>query len=142
MKISKKRLFLFLAVFIIPFYFLMAQTQKSATSDQLMVRIAALEVDSNNLEEYLEILKEEAAASIKLESGVISIFPMIEKENPTTIKILEIYANRAAYESHLQTPHFLKYKTLTLPMVKSLKLIEMTAVDSETMKEIFQKSGF
>ncbi len=142
MKISKKRLFLFLAVFIIPFYFLMAQTQKSATSDQLMVRIAALEVDSNNLEEYLEILKEEAAASIKLEPGVISIFPMIEKENPTTIKILEIYANRAAYESHLQTPHFLKYKTLTLPMVKSLKLIEMTAVDSEIMKEIFQKSGF
>jgi quinol monooxygenase YgiN len=38
--------------------------------------------------------------------------------------MLECYASRAAYEAHLTTPHFLKYKTGTLHMVKALKLVE------------------
>lgn len=41
-------------------------------------------------------------------------------------KILEIYADEAAYKAHLQTPHFLKYKNGTKEMVKSLELIEVT----------------
>ena len=74
-----------------------------------------------------------------MESGVIAIFPMFEKENPTHIRIVEIYASRAAYESHLKTPHFQKYKTTTLKMVKSLKLVDMEAIDAETMTIIFKK---
>jgi quinol monooxygenase YgiN len=64
---------------------------------------------------------------------------MFEKEHPTKIRILEIYASKAAYESHLKTPHFQKYKTSTLEMVKDLKLIEMEAIDTETMSAIFDK---
>ena len=55
------------------------------------------------------------------------------------IRILEIYANREAYEAHLKTPHFQKYKTSTLKMVKSLKLVDMNTIDSETMVDIFRK---
>jgi quinol monooxygenase YgiN len=40
------------------------------------------------------------------------------------IRIFETYKDEAAYESHLQTPHFKKYKAETQGMVKSLKLIE------------------
>ena len=47
-----------------------------------------------------------------------------EKDNPTHITILEIYASEDAYEAHLQMPHFIKYKTGTKDMVKSLELIE------------------
>jgi quinol monooxygenase YgiN len=64
---------------------------------------------------------------------------MYERENPTAVRILEMYANRAAYESHLKTPHFQKYKTTTLKMVRQLKLIDMEAIDAETMATIFQK---
>jgi 4-carboxymuconolactone decarboxylase len=35
-----------------------------------------------------------------------------------------MYADAAAYEAHLQTPHFKKYKTGTQGMVKSLVLVE------------------
>ena len=76
-------------------------------------------IDSNYLDEYLSILKEESEASVRLEPGVISIYPMYQKENPTEIRILEIYADKEAYESHLQTPHFKHYKTSTQEMVKS-----------------------
>lgn len=105
----------------------------------LMIRIAELEIEPDYLEEYIAILKEEAAASVRLEPGVICIFPMYQKENPTEIRLLEVYANREAYEAHLQTPHFKHYKTTTLNMVKSLKLIDMEAIDAETMSAIFTK---
>jgi len=105
----------------------------------MMIRIAAIEVYPEYIESYKEILNEEATASVKIEPGVIAIFPMYEEENPTQIRILEIYANKEAYEAHLQTPHFIKYKTSTQKMVKSLKLIDMDALDSTTMKAVFYK---
>jgi quinol monooxygenase YgiN len=105
----------------------------------MLVRISEIEIDANYLEEYKAILKEEAEASVRLEPGVISIFPMYQKEKPTEVRILEIYANREAYESHLKTPHFQKYKTTTLKMVKSLKLVDMDVMDAETMAKIFKK---
>ena len=111
----------------------------SAQQKETMVRISEIEIDSNYLDQYKAILKEESAASIRLEPGVISIFPMYQKESPTEVRILEIYASREAYESHLKTPHFQHYKTTTLKMVKSLKLVDMETIDAETMTEIFKK---
>ena len=115
--------------------------QKKTDTDMkdLMIRISEIEIDFQSLEEYKAILKEEAKASVLLEPGVISIFPMFQKDNPTQVRILEIYANREAYKSHLETPHFLKYKTTTLKMVKSLRLVDMEAIDTDTMHEIFNK---
>ncbi len=109
------------------------------TFENMMVRIAEIEVEQDYLEEYISILKEEAEASVRLESGVICIYPMFQKENPTQIRLLEIYADKAAYESHLQTLHFKHYKVSTLSIVKSLQLVEMEAIDKKTMAKIFKK---
>ena len=76
---------------------------------------------------------------MKLEPGVISIFPMYQKQHPVQVRILEIYASKEAYELHLRAPHFQKYKTSTLKMVRSLKLLDMELIDPETMTEIFRK---
>ena len=45
-----------------------------------------------------------------------------EKENPCMITILETYASQAAYQSHITSKHFQKYKQGTLHMVKNLVL--------------------
>lgn len=111
----------------------------SAQQKEMLVRISEIEIAPEFLEKYNAILKEEAAASVNLEKGVIAIFPMFEKESPTQIRILEIYASREAYESHLKTPHFQKYKTTTFKMVKSLRLVDMNVLDAETMTKIFKK---
>lgn len=110
-----------------------------AQNKDQMVRIAEVEIIPDYLEQYKAILKEEVEASIRLEPGVIVIFPMFQKDNPNQIKILEIYANNEAYQSHLKTPHFLLYKTSTLKMVKSLKLNDLEALDVETMAALFKK---
>ncbi|KPM47720.1 antibiotic biosynthesis monooxygenase [Jiulongibacter sediminis] len=105
----------------------------------MMIRLVEIEIEPEYLDEYLNILKEESNASMKLEPGVISIYPMYQKDNPTEIRLLEIYANQKAYESHLETPHFKYYKTTTLKMVKSLKLVDMNAIDPDAMPMIFKK---
>jgi 4-carboxymuconolactone decarboxylase len=105
----------------------------------MMVRISEIEILPGFLQEYNSILKEEASASVKLEPGVIAIFPMFQKETPTQIRIIEIYSNKAAYQSHLKTPHFQHYKTTTLKMVKILKLVDMGSMDIETMQQLFKK---
>jgi 4-carboxymuconolactone decarboxylase len=118
-----------------------AQSQPSATAatSDMLVRISEIEIIPEHLEAYNAILKEEAANSVKIEPGVIAIFPMYVKEHPNQIRIIEIYANKQAYQSHLQTAHFKYYKTETLKMVKSLKLVDMSAIDAATMKLMFTK---
>jgi quinol monooxygenase YgiN len=89
----------------------------------LIVRLAELEIDATQLENYKAALKEEIETSIRIEPGVLSLSAVAVKDNPAQIRILEVYANETAYRSHLETLHFKKYKALTLNMVKSLKMI-------------------
>ena len=89
-----------------------------------IVRLAEIEVVPEYLEEYLAFAKEVGETSVKVEPGVLTLFSMQTKENPCKIYILEIYADKEAYQSHLQTAHFKKYKEGTAKMVKSLKLID------------------
>jgi quinol monooxygenase YgiN len=132
---------------IVPFFVLLIMiaahgatfAQQKKVDKGMIVRMSEIEILPEHLEEYKAILQEEAEASVRLEKGVISIFPMYQKENPTQVRILEIYADRQAYESHLKTPHFQKYKTTTLKMVKSLKLVDMDGIDVPTMTRIFRK---
>jgi quinol monooxygenase YgiN len=99
-------------------------TSAVAQENEPMVRLAKLVIDASQLEAYKAALKEEVTASVRLEAGVLTLYAVFEKERPTHVTILEIYADKAAYERHIKTPHFLKYKKGTEHMVKSLELIE------------------
>jgi 4-carboxymuconolactone decarboxylase len=96
----------------------------SAQEKSQMVRLAKLVIDSSQLDNYKALLKEEIEASLRLEPGVLTLYAVSEKNKPTHITILEIYADENAYKSHIQTPHFIKYKTETKGMVKFLELVE------------------
>lgn len=109
-----------------------------AQQQDMIIRISEIEIHPEHLEEYKTILIHEAEASVRLEKGVIAIFPMFQKDT-TQVRILEMYKDQQAYKSHLETEHFLKYKNSTLHMVKSLKLVDMGAMDLETAKSIFKK---
>lgn len=89
-----------------------------------MVRLSKITVDPARLDEYNALLKEEIEASMRLEPGVLTLYAVAEKERPNEVTILEIYADEAAYRSHIATPHFRKYKEGTLDMVVALELID------------------
>ena len=114
-------------------------TAEKANVAKMLVRIAEIEVYPQYLTEYLVFANEVDRRSVEREPGVICLFPMQSAENPNLIRILEIYASEDAYQSHLKTDHFQKYKQGTLHMVKDLKLPAMEPLDPETMKLIFKK---
>lgn len=89
-----------------------------------IVRLAEIEVFQEKLEDYMGFASEVGLVSMASEPGVIALFSMQDKADPCKIYILEVYADREAYQAHLQTAHFRKYKEGTADMVKSLKLID------------------
>lgn len=98
--------------------------QPVSTGNKL-VRLSKITVDPAQIDAYNAFLKEEIEASMRLEPGVLTLYATAEKDAPNRVTILEIYADQTAYESHLKTPHFQKYKQGTLSMVKELELIDV-----------------
>ena len=90
----------------------------------MIVRIALLQVDPGRLDAYKALLSEEVEASVRLEPGVLFLFAVSVRGSPAKVRVIEGYADQAAYEAHLMTSHFLKYKVGTADMVRSLRLIE------------------
>ena len=89
-----------------------------------IVRMAELDIDPQQVASYTALLVEEIEASVDIEPGVLMLHAVSVKGNPEQVRIVEIYADREAYEAHLKSSHFLKYKTMTSTMVRSLRLIE------------------
>ncbi len=100
-----------------------------------IVRLAEIEVHPDKLDEYLAFAKEVGTVSMSVEPGVIGLFSMQDKANPCKVYILEVYADNEAYQAHLKTTHFKKYKEGTAQMVKSLKLIDTNPLVTATLNK-------
>ena len=95
--------------------------KESMASDGI-VRLSKIEVQKEYLEEYIKYATEVGEISLRTEPGVLTMYAVSEKENPCMITILETYASKEAYDKHIASVHFQKYKQGTLHMVKSLVL--------------------
>ena len=137
----KKKLFLMLFALVLSITAVAQEVATPVNYKTMIVRLAEIEVYPEYLQEYLKFANEVDRLSVEREPGVICLFPMQSAEDSTQIRILEIYASEEAYQSHIKTEHFLKYKQGTLHMVKSLKLPTMNPLDPETMKLIFNKQS-
>ena len=94
-----------------------------------IVRLSKIEVWPQFLDEYMKSVTEVGEISLRTEPGVLTMYAVSEKENPCKITILETYASRAAYDRHIASTHFQKYKQETLHMVKSLELTDQTPLN-------------
>ena len=119
-----KKLFLILALLVLQAVPALAEDSKMSANENF-VRLSLITVDPARLEEYKAYLKEGVTASMSREPGVLVLYPTTRKDAPNVFTILEIYANRAAYESHIKSAHFQKYKQGTLDMVQSLEFVDV-----------------
>ena len=86
------------------------------------VQVAHIEIDPVQLEEYRAAVREQITAAIRDEPGVLVLYAVSDKDNPARVTVFEIYRDAAAYQAHLASGHFKKYKAATEKMVKSLTL--------------------
>ncbi len=107
----------------------------NAQSSNRMYRIAKIKVDANQLSAYKAALQEQMNAAIKLEPGVLSYTAVADKKDATQITILEVYASQEAYQSHILTAHFKKYKETVKDMVLALELIDTELVVSAKKRD-------
>ena len=107
---------------------LLGSPARGEEMDQRHIQIAEIEVDPAQLDSYKAAVREQIDAAIRLEPGVLVLYSVSSKDNPTHVTVFEIYRDKEAYLAHLQAPHFLKYKAAVEKMVKSLKLIPMDPV--------------
>lgn len=132
---TRKMRLQYLITIIIMAAFILPETV-SAQNNSNYIRIAKLTIDSTKLESYKVALKEHAEAAVRLEVGVLMLYAVYEKEYPSHVAVFEIYANVDAYNFHIKTPHFLKYKAAVQDMVKSLELIDVVPIALEAKTKI------
>ena len=117
---------------IILSFILILSMNAYAQNNNKLVRIARLEIDSSQLEQHKAMLKEGIETAVRVEPGVLTLFAVYDQDHPTQVTVFEVYADEAAYEAHLQTAHFKKYKSGIREMVKHLELIKVSPIALET----------
>ncbi len=115
-------------ILIFSVFLFVASQVVSAQSKEQYIRIADIVVDSAELENFKAAIKEGTATAVREEKGVIMLYSVYDKQHPTHVTVFEIYADKAAYDFHITTAHFKKYKAVTQHMVKSLKLTDVAAI--------------
>jgi 4-carboxymuconolactone decarboxylase len=103
----------------------------SAQDNTRYMRVAKIIIDSAQLENYKTALKEGMGTAVRIEQGVLMLYAVYEKTNPTHVTVFEIYSDEDAYKLHIQTPHFKKYKATVQNMVKSLELVDVNPIALE-----------
>lgn len=95
-----------------------------------IVRLSTIEVKPEYLDSYIPYAVEVGEISLRTEPGVLTMYAVRDKNHPCTITILETYASRKAYQSHIASKHFQKYKQATLHMIQTLTLSDQTPLNT------------
>lgn len=94
----------------------------------LYVRWSELEIDPAQLDRFAVLASENLQQTRLTEPGVITFHSAAEQGHPNRIRVLEIYADANAYNAHLETAHFQKFRSATGEMVVSRRLFEAIPV--------------
>ena len=103
-----------------------------AESSDRYVRIAELDIDPAHLDAFAAAAREVGQASVRSEDGCFVLYAVVEKLVPGRVRVFEIYRDPAAYQDHLSTPHFKKFRTTTDAMIRSRTLIDATPLSLAT----------
>ncbi len=92
------------------------------------IQIAEIEIDPSQIDAYRTAVKDHIETAVRVEPGVLTLYAVSDKNDPSKGTVFEIYRDIDAYRLHLKSEHFKRYKATTEGMVKSLKLIRTDAI--------------
>jgi quinol monooxygenase YgiN len=78
----------------------------SQETDGRYVRVAHIEIDPTQLENYWVVVREQIDAAIREEPGVLVLCAVSDRDSPAHVSVFEIYKDTAAYKAHLESVHF------------------------------------
>ena len=102
-----------------------------------IVRLSKVELYPEYADKYVRYAVEVGEISLLTEPGVLTMYALCQSDDPCTVTILETYASREAYRSHIASAHFRRYKQETMHMVKSLTLLDQTPLNPANIIDNF-----
>ncbi len=92
------------------------------------VRWSELEIAPAWSDTFKSLGEENVRETRRTEPGVLAFYSASEKDRPNHIHVLEIYADTNAYQIHLQSPHFQRFRDATGQMVRQRQFFEVRPV--------------
>ena len=108
------------------------ERRDAAPGSTLASFLAELELDPRQIDAFTTAVREVGQVSVRAEEGCLALYAVADSDNPSRVHVFEIYRDSAAYQAHLQTPHFQRFRATTNSMVLSRKLLDATPVSIAT----------
>ena len=71
---------------------------------------ASIRIKEGHREPFIEAMLDDAQGSVRDEPGCLRFDVIQDGGDPNTIWLYEVYKDEGAFEAHLQTPHFIKWR--------------------------------
>jgi (4S)-4-hydroxy-5-phosphonooxypentane-2,3-dione isomerase len=72
--------------------------------------IATLHIQREHREEFLASMLDDARGSVNDEPGCYRFDVLVDAKDPNTLYLYEVYRDRAAFDAHLQAPHYVRWR--------------------------------
>ena len=92
------------------------------------VIIAEFEVDPDKIEQFLELARTDARHSVANEPGCHQFDVTLDREQPNRVVLYEVYADEAAFDAHLQTPHLAAFRAGIEGLIVDRRVRRLTRV--------------
>src|SRR6266849_9630027 len=86
------------------------------------VVIAAVTVPSDRLAEFIAHSLEDSRDSVANEPGCRQFDVDVAADGSPPVVFYEVYDSRAAFEAHLQTPHFFRWRDATHGLITASRI--------------------
>ncbi len=97
----------------------------------MYVVVVHITVHSGAIDDFLPKMMDNARASLHREPACRRFDVCVKEGAPERILLYEIYDDRAGFETHLASPHFVEFDQITRPMIaeKSVTCYSLVADD-------------
>jgi autoinducer 2-degrading protein len=92
----------------------------------MYVIIVNFEIDPEQIDTFLPLMRENAAALAREEPGCRQLDVCHDADHPGHVFLYEVYDDRAAFDTHLSMPHFKSFDATTAGMIRSKKVRALT----------------
>ena len=98
----------------------------NATHRPIQRRIVDFEINLQQIDAFLPLMRENASASARDEPGCRQFDVCYDPDHPGHVFLYEVYDDRTAFDAHLSTLHFKSFDAATAGMIRSKKVRALT----------------
>lgn len=77
----------------------------------------AFQLNPGSIEAFMPLMRQNAKTSLHTEPGCHQFDVLSDAAKPDAVFLYELYTDRAAFEAHLESPHFKSFDAAVSPMI-------------------------